>query len=204
MNLAISIDPGIWLAAFFMLAAMSYVYKESELYRLAEHSLVGATSGVITVLAYQNVIGTGINPILNGTNILMIVPILLGLLLYIRFMKGFEWLNRWPVAIISGVGAGVVLRRTLTTDIIGQISATILPLNTFDNIIIIVSVLTVLGYFIFTVNPNGVAKYPSKIGRYVMMVWFGAKFAAVVSLRISLILGVLQFLLWNWLGFSIT
>lgn len=44
---------GIWVGAFFTLAIYSFLYKENPIYRLAEHLVVGISSGYAMAVTYQ-------------------------------------------------------------------------------------------------------------------------------------------------------
>ena len=59
--------------------------------------------------------------------------------------------------------------------------------------------MTTLVYFFFTLEKKGVQGAVSKVGRYVMMIAFGAAFGNTVMARVSLFLGRMQFLLGDWL-----
>lgn len=54
-------------------------------------------------------------------------------------------------------------------------------------------------FFYFSKKQEGIAKIPSKIGVYFLMVSFGATFGYTVMARISLLIGRLEFLLKDWL-----
>ncbi|MEE9558849.1 MAG: hypothetical protein V3V94_05115, partial [Candidatus Brocadiales bacterium] len=61
-------------------------------------------------------------------------------------------------------------------------------------------VVTVLLYFLFSVEHKGPVGVASKIGIYFLMVSFGASFGYTVMGRMSLLIGRMIFLLKDWLG----
>lgn len=69
----------------------------------------------------------------------------------------------------------------------------------YSNIIYVVGTFTALVYFLFTLEKKGVQGKISSMGRWVMMVAFGAAFGNTVMARVSLFLGRMQFLLGDWL-----
>jgi Kef-type K+ transport system membrane component KefB len=83
----------------------------------------------------------------------------------------------------------------MSSDVLGQIHATMLPLwtgnlgSSINNIILIVGVLTGLFYFFFSVEHKGALKVVSRIGIYFLMIYFGASFGFAVMGRISLLIG---------------
>jgi hypothetical protein len=73
---------------------------------------------------------------------------------------------------------------------------------------IAVGTLATLAYFYFTwgvgeadgVGRRGVARWVASIGRYVIMLTFGAIFANTIMSRVSLLVGRINFLLGDWLN----
>jgi len=181
--MAVSMELTVWVGALYTILAMTYIYKETQLFRFAEHSLVGVSAAIMTVLAARQVWSMAINPLLKGENFLWIVPLALGVLLYIRYVGDYEWVDRYPIAVIVGVGTGVTMRRLIKTQVIGQIAGTILALNSIDNIIIIVGTITSIIYFVFTVEHKGTVGGIAKIGRCFIMIYLGSKYAASVAFR---------------------
>lgn len=190
---------GIWVAAFLTLAYFSSLWKGNPAFDLAEHIYVGLAAGQAVVAGWGNVKSMAVTPLAKG-QMIAIVPLLLGLLLYTRFLKGpARWLNRIPTAFIVGVGSGLAFTRFAQSDLIGQLTGTVLKLTSVNNIVIVIGALCTICYFIFTAEPKGVLKYASRVGRYAMMVAFGSAFSNTVMGRLSLLIGRLQFLLGDWL-----
>jgi len=97
-----------------------------------------------------------------------------------------------------GLGAGLSMK-AIESDFVRQIQATFIPVTSIDNIIIIVGTVTALAYFYFTVKPSKLMSGSSVVGRYVLMMSFGAAFGNAVMGRISLLIGQMQFLFGDWL-----
>jgi 4-amino-4-deoxy-L-arabinose transferase-like glycosyltransferase len=106
------------------------------------------------------------------------------------------------MAVLVGIGTGLTIRGTIGSQLVQQIQATMLKLNSIDNIIMVVGTVTTLLFFYFTLTrENKVVKVSGTIGKYVMMIAFGASFGNSVMSRMSMMIGRVQFLLGDWLGF---
>ena len=77
------------------------------------------------------------------------------------------------------------------------------------NWLFVIILLTVMSYFFFSVPHEGEGRgrawaRPSAVGRWFLMIAFGAMFGNTVMARISLFIGRVQFLLHDWLGHYVT
>ena len=203
----VSTDPWIWIAAIGSIAVFSSVFKDNPIYRAAEHIFVGSGAGYALSQAYRNIVIQGWNPMTKDGKMVLIIPLLLGILLYTRFIKGYAWMSRWSMAFLIGIGTGISIYGVYNSQLLAQIRATMLPLYvagnfaaTRDNIIMVVGVAAVLLYFLFTVPVKGPLKHAVSFGRLMMMITFGVSFGNVVMGRISLLLGVLETVYGKWLG----
>ncbi len=196
----ISGDLGTWIAAIATIGIMSFVFKDNPLYRIVENVYVGVSAGHALVLGWINIRDQGITPLTAEGEWSVIIPLLLGLLLYTRYFKDIAWLSRFPLSILVGIGTGLAIRGTIGSQIVNQVKSTVLPLNSINNAIIIFGTLGVLSYFYFSKEHRGVLKHVSTFGRCVMMVSFGAAFGSTVMGRMALLIDRLHFLYANWLG----
>ncbi len=196
----ISGDLGTWIAAIATIGIMSFVFKDNPLYRIVENVYVGVSAGHALVLGWINIRDQGITPLTAEGEWSVIIPLLLGLLLYTRYFKDIAWLSRFPLSILVGIGTGLAIRGTIGSQIVNQVKSTVLPLNSINNAIIIFGTLGVLSYFYFSKEHRGVLKHVSTFGRCVMMVSFGAAFGSTVMGRMALLINRLHFLYANWLG----
>lgn len=194
-----SSNPGIWVAALLTLAAYSFLYKENRFYRAAEHIYVGAGAGYALVMGYTNVLTKAWDPMIKKGQIQMLIPMILGVLLFARFIKSTRWIARIPLALVVGMGAAIALRGAVLEQFLKQISATMVPLNSVNNLILVLGVAGVLSYFFFTFPRTKPLMIASRFGRWVIMVTFGAAFGNAVMGRISLFIGVLQFMFGQWI-----
>ncbi|CAN0253260.1 unnamed protein product, partial [Phaeothamnion confervicola] len=138
---------------------------------------------------------------------LYIVPLILSLMLLARLLPKGGWMSRWPVAFCVGTFAGQNIVYTLDSQVLTQISATMAPLwghqlgftEIAVNWIVFVGVITGLLYFYFSVEHKGlVFGTASTLGIRILMVAFGAAFGYTVMARVSLLIGRMMFLLYDF------
>jgi hypothetical protein len=205
---------GLWVAAILTLMVYSHLVQDNPLSRLAEHLFVGTAVGYAVVLAYYNVLWPKlIRPLLNDpqNNLVLLIPALLAVLLLMRPIAPLRALASLPLAVIVGVGAALAVAGAVAGSLLPQISATMLSLNPaqprsvlINNLIIIVGVISTVLYFFFTARqksiPGAGLRVASTIGKWTMILSFGAIFATTVTARLALLVGRAQFLLGDWLG----
>lgn len=209
----ISTNLGMWVGAILTLMVWTFLYKDNDLYVFAEYTYVGVSVGYGFAVAVKNIIDMGITPILAGET-LLIVPLILGVLLYTNFFPKARWVSQWPMAILVGLGVGLAMRGAIKSDFIDQIVGTFVPLmspagalQSFNNILIVVTVTSILYYFVYTVRASpgsGLGSASDKIrtlARALMMVGFGAAYGNVMMYRFTIFLGRVQFILYDLLGF---
>lgn len=220
-------DLSIWVAALLTLCIFSFLYKDNPFYKFAEHLFVGVSAGYYIVLNFWTVIvpnmwdplsrsfsGHGINAARTGFLAaelgdyrgFMLIPGLLGLLLFTRFFGRISWLSRWSLAVIIGVYAGIKTTGFAQGDFIAQVQGSLQPLWTgepatsLNAVIFTVGLITSLLFFFYSREHTGALGAVSKLGVYFLMVGFGAGYGYTVMSRVSLLIGRFQFLLQDWLG----
>jgi len=202
---------GIWIGALGTLAILSFLLRENPFFRTAEHLFIGLAAGIGIFYGYQSIVTNAWNPLINPVDgeprqWFMIVPLILGVLLYSRFLKNGKWISRIPLGFIIGVGSALAIRGVIGASFMSQIIATMqLPLwgvmSKFgiDSLLFVVGVLGTIIYFYFSREQTGPLKYGASIGKWVMMIAFGASFGNTVMARMSLLVGRIYFLLGEWL-----
>ncbi len=142
---------------------------------------------------------------------LVIVPALLGIFILMRMIPKFSWLSRISFAFYIGGYAGINLPMVVAGIILPQLVAATAAIAFLDangvlaigpginTILLMVSTFCVLVYFFFSIEHRGPVFALSKVGIYVLMVTFGAAFGYTVMARMSLLIGRIQFLLFEWL-----
>jgi hypothetical protein len=231
---SLSHDFGVWVAALLTLCIFSFLYKDNPLYKLAEHLFVGVSAGYYIVLNFWTVVVpnlsdplyrafTGRDPItheavvregglfaakLGDYRIWLLVPGLLGLLLFTRLVRRVDWVSRWSLAVIIGVYAGLKTTGFAQGDLVAQAQASLQPLwgqgqdfwASFNAILFTVALLTSLLFFFYSREHKGTLGIAARTGIVFLMVSFGAGYGYTVMSRLSLLIGRFQFLIEDWLG----
>jgi hypothetical protein len=197
----------IWLAALFTIWIYSIAFRDNPFFKFAEHTFVGAAAGHSLVYGVDNILRYGWNPLTAG-NMMYAVAFILGIILFMRYHKTYFWVSRIPMAVLVGIGIGLTLRTTVTSEFIAQIISTaqmkVLGLDAwsaFSNLLFIIITLATVYFFVFTFPKvhGGNLSIISKIARYGMMAAFGYSFANTVLSRFNMIYGRIDFLMNTWL-----
>jgi hypothetical protein len=195
------ISLGTWIGALLTLAVFSFLYKENPFFRVAEHLLIGVAAGYALVTYWEStLLPVLFQPLLRDGKLLLLIPLALGLLLFLRFAPRWAWLGRISLAFVLGAVSGAAIPAYTQAQIIKQVQSTMLPLSSFAHVVVVAGVCTVLLYFFFSRKQHGFLGSISHVGIYFLMVFFGATFGYTVMSRISLLIGRMQFLLGDWLG----
>ncbi len=194
---------GTWIAAGLTIAIFSFLYKDNPLYKFAEHLYVGVSAGfgVIYVWAFD------LKPMLIDRFIsehgverwILLVPAILGILMFSRWIGKLGYLSRLPIAFTVGIGAGLGITASVQGFLLPQIQGTLLPLTTVNNIILVIGVVTTILYFYLSKEFKGTSNIILRVAIVFIMVSFGASFGYTVMARISLLIGRIFFLLSDWL-----
>lgn len=201
---------GIWLGALLTLALYSFLYRDNPFYKFTEHLFVGMSAGYWVIYNIYNVLIPNLWDRLVGTgdaapDMMMIIPAVLGLFMLARLVPKGAGLSRISLAMIVGTGAGLSLVTTFRTNCLSQVEGTIIALTGagtgqfLSNLILVTGVVCGLVYFFFSKPHKGVIGGAANTGITVLMVAFGASFGYTVMARISLLIGQVQFLLFEWL-----
>ena len=211
-----STDFGIWISALLTLGIFSFLYKDNPVYKFCEHLFVGVSAGYWVVLTFFSVVRPNLlDPLWAGffrtgttaQTWFLLIPLILGMMLFSRFFPKGDWLSRWPIALILGVYPALRITGFGQGDFVEQLHGTILPLwgtpslwEAVNNAILVLGLLTTLIFFFFSKEHTGALGTVAKVGIYFLMVSFGASYGYTVMARISLLIGRVMFLLQDWLG----
>ncbi len=199
-------DFGTWLAAIVTIAALSFLYKENKFYSLVESIFVGLGAGYALVMGWSNIVTKSLKPMISGS-FSAAIPTVLGLMLFAKLAPSVSWVARYPTALLVGMGSGVALTGSIDAELVGQIAASNIPLNSASNILLVFGTIAVLVYFLFVIRPRQEGRsgktylLAMTLGRYMMMVAFGASFGNNAQQRISQLIERLQFLFGTWIHF---
>jgi len=199
---------GVWIAALLTLACLTFLYKDNPFFRFAESLFAGVSLGYYIGITLNQTLVPNLFGLLTsdfGKNWDLVVPGLLGLMLYIRYVPKIAWVSRFALAIYVTYYIGVEFTRKVHGEVLPQLSRLIVPINHFDahtifySLVFVVGVLSVLLYFFFSKEQNAVTKRVARLGIWFLMISFGAAFGFTVMGRIALLIGRLNFLILDWI-----
>ena len=205
---------GIWVAALLTLCIYSFLYKDNPFYKFAEHLFVGISAGYGIVLTYYDgFIPYVYQPLKNAyggqyAEFVVIIPLIIGILFFTRFIPRYSWLVRYPIVFLLGIGMGIAIPSILQGYIFEQMYGTLSPFGTFSQkgafdifsaVLMLIGVVCTLTYFFFSVEHRGAVGIISKIGIFFLMIGFGSAFGNTVMGRVALLIERFDFLLTKWL-----
>ncbi len=199
---------GLIVGLILTLLIYSYLVGDNPLYRLAVHILVGVSAGYAAVVVVQRVVLPIIteareNPQVSAIN--WLIPLIFFLLLFLRRLPKLGWISNLTLALLIGVGTAVAL--------VGALSGTLIPQLTAFNastpiqgLLIALLTISTLFTFQFTLlrrrnNENLAWQQPkwhrsiTRLGQTVLMITFGALFAALLSTSLVLLADRINFFL---------
>jgi hypothetical protein len=197
---------GTWVSALCVIGIFSFIWKENPYYRFLEHLFVGLASGQAVAAAYGVIVNSAVKPIAKGS-IALIIPVILGLMLYLRYFRQVAWLAKIPTSLLLGIGLGAGTAASIASDVVAQTKANLIAIKDFTSFVLVFSFITTLSYFFFTLfvdknkaaGGSKIAGYLSTAGRWSMMIFFGAQVGNVTAGRLSMVINKFQFLLADWL-----
>jgi hypothetical protein len=192
---------GLWTGWVLMLTIYSYpLYKENPVYRFSEHMYIAVMLAVNLMTNFNTLMRICITPLMQG-NILMIIPLIVGLMIYAMLIPDYRWVSRYPVALLVGAGFGLGIRGTIGPNIQDAIVSTITApsgggmMEWINFLYIAVGLICSLMYFLLTYEHSGPLQAPTRIGRLFIMVALGAYFGNTVLFRFTMLTGRAQFFL---------
>jgi len=193
---------GTWIGALLTLCIFSFLYKDNPFFRFAESLFAGVSLGYYIGIVMVNTLQPNLlRPLFGnfGENWDLLIPLVLGINLYTRFIPKIAWMARISLAAYIAYYVGINMVQKLQGEVVPQIGSTILHpwggrLTPVDNLIMIVGVLSVLIYFYFSIAHKGTVGVISRLGIWFLMLGFGAAFGYTVMARVSLLIGRMNYL----------
>jgi len=179
----------IWytVGVLLTLCVFSFLIKDNPFYKFAERLVAGVAAGYWTMLVFHTNFRDKVILTMQNGQWAYIIPILLGIGMWMRFSKKRSWISRYSIAFYIGISTGVSVPVYMYTAIFKQMSATIVPFDTVTSVLVIIGVLCSLFYFFFSKAHTGAFGMASRIGIYTLMVGFGAGFGLTVMGRVALL-----------------
>ena len=176
---------GTWIPIIMIIVIFSFAFGDNPLWQFAETIAIGSGLGNYIVYNWGIVQRTAVQPMLSG-EIINIVPIILGLTLYLRFIPKYDWVARygfvWMVAGTLGVGVGSLFQGTILPNL-AETMAIIQPTagQTMWKIAMFIMFVTTWSYFFFTREQKGILGISGRIGRVFMMASLGVGYACMIE-----------------------
>jgi len=177
-----------WIALVLWFMVASWTYKDNPLFKSATVITVagGAANGILVNI--NNVYLKAIVPIMDGSKVWLIIPIISGALLLGVFDQRYKWLARIPTVFMMGISMGAMITGVMSAQIIGQIADTASSLtggNLLNGLIILVGVVTSILYFTYSKEHKGVLGNLTTLGRYFLMASIGPYWAGELAFHMA-------------------
>jgi hypothetical protein len=218
------------VAAFVTLMILSYVIGDNVLFRIATYLFIGIASGFAGAIAWANVVKpTLIQPLIDEgpTKLLspeaaltFLIPWMLVLFLLLKLSPRLSRFGSFPVALLVGVGAAVVVGGSITGTLVPQslatagtlTPATALPVageplsawleRLISALLLILATISVLIYFRFSARReltggarrSRIAEIFAYLGQIFIAVTFGVMYAGALMATIVVLAQRFQFL----------
>ena len=185
--------------------AWSRLYRPNLFYRISENLIVGWLIA-FTFVNQMDILETRVwTPLVVEGNIAgVIIPLLLGLLYWVRPFKATAWLARWPIALMTGTASAVAVKGAIYASIISLVTtksffasgvdAAGVPLGV-NNLVVFLFTFFCMIYFTFTYKHEGLLGTASTIGLYMLMLSFGWAAGTYLMSLISMSIGHMQTLM---------
>ena len=194
------------LAAICTLAIFSILYKENAVYRFFEHVFIGLATGYgITILWTQVLKPTWWIPMTAEGKWPWIFALVIGGMFYTIYIPRYAWMSRLLMVTLMGTAAGIAFQGFARL-YIPQLTSSFLPILApkppylqIQNLVIVVTIVTVMTYFFFSFEHRSrTIRSSASLGRWLLMIAFGAIFGSTVMARMALLTYRLWFLLTAW------
>jgi len=168
---------GMTLVVFFLTTLYG---KKNPFFSFAIACMMGVAISYLGVYTINKVYTDTVLVFLKG-DLIQIVPMILGLLLFTSLKSKYAYIARIPLSIATGTMLALSMRTQIFSSVIAQANSIIIPLfqvsdpySYFVNICDLLFTVTILSFFIYTYRRKTVLNVSSKIGEYVLYAAMGA------------------------------
>ncbi len=191
----------ITIAALVTLGSVTFLFwKDNPIFTFLEHvSLAGSAAYIAGNTYHRYIVPTVRDDIIGEGELIWILPCILGLLIYFKYSSSLAWVARYPMSFWVGYGAGYTLAYMIAP-MLTQVRASFFNINSINALIVFVTFVTGLLYFVFTIKREGNVMTPiTSIGRYGILIALGASFGSTALYRFNLFVGRTMFVMFDWL-----
>jgi hypothetical protein len=215
------------LAALLTIMMLSYIIGDNPFFRLACYIFIGVASGYAGAIAWHQVLWPGLGePITQnglatfaepGLILTVVVPLVLIALMLFKLSASTARYGTLPLALMVGIGAGVLIGGAITGTLIPQSLAAMTTLDpsaiapqtgetgierVVNVVILLVGTLTTLMYFRFTATrgPSGETRRTRLMsviaggGGFFIALTFGVMYAGALAASVIVLSERVQFL----------
>jgi len=203
---------GLWTGAICVLAIFSILYRENPFFRFFEHLFIGLGAGVMVYITWtETLLPKWWLRMVPERDWRWILALLAGSLFYFIYSRRLAWLARLIMGFFFGWSAATVFKGFFPL-YAPQVSSSFKPLRPGPELpwpdlllhhwLFVIALLCVLSYFFFSVEHqrSRLLSGSSRLGRWLLMISFGAIFGNTIMGRLSLLISRFRFLLFEWLG----
>lgn len=170
--------------ASIILIIWTIFYRGNPFYKAVSSMSVGLMLAFWLKGGLDTLLKDVIKPALIGFEPPRLAVLILGLLMFLRFFKNLEFVSKWPIAILAGVGTAIASKGAVSAMILSQIAAGSFVgsnlLTNVENLLIWVGTIATLVYFLFSFERGPIVGMISRLGQVYMMLAFGVVFGMSV------------------------
>lgn len=220
----------VWAGAICTLAIYTFLYRENLVYRAFEHLYLGLAVGYGLFLVVSQILEPKWwTPMWVEGRWWWMFALIVGSMFYFIYSQKHNWISRLAFGAFMGLAAGAMFQDFANNNF-PKIAASLKPLiphgpyvvppeiqanlgnstagtattwpMAINNIVFVFVLLTVMSYFFFSFDyqKHKSAGRMAQVGKWMLMFAFGAMFGATVMARMSLLIGRMWYLLYDWLG----
>lgn len=180
---------------------LSFLWKTNPYYTVTEQMMIGGRTAVFFLVMLEGIIGV-FGDIAAGM-VWRIIPVVMGVLFFVGLTR-IRWAGRYPNAIITGGGLGVLFGLSLRAQIVDQMASSIMALVTFNpdpisGVIIFVGTILTVSYFLYTYKQEGPLAWTSRIARWFMAISFGNMWAQIIFYRLDGLIACMKIVVQDFL-----
>jgi len=192
---------GVLVSTILIVSQLSLIIGDNFFFKWSTRLVIGFSviHAQIWGLYWSN--QYAIAPIMKG-ELIWIIPLLLGLMMYTRLSKKYAWISKYPMGVQLGVGFGVVVVSMIRSQILDQIRMTITditgatsPYALLNGLLVLIGTVTVTTFFFFTREHTGLIGKSAYIGRAFIMSSIAVIWAGDYIWAMSMLAGQLQYLI---------